>query len=109
MGLKGHCVSRYVAAVCVLAAVGLGYDVAASRHHSLLGPQPAAFWLLALCGLVSELIPLSWLAYDNSGEVTGSWTFVLAMLLVASPAAAVGVTALLFLVADLRARKQAIK
>ncbi len=98
----------YVGAVVVLAAAGLLYDSFSSGRY-LLGHDPVAFWLFAACALVTEMLPLRWLAYENSGEVTGSWTFVMAMLLIASPIAAVGATAILFLLADLRSSKSPLK
>src|SRR5580693_5380277 len=94
----------YVGAVAGLAAAGLTYDSISSVGH-VYGPDAIAFWLFAACALVTEMLPLRWLAYENSGEVTGSWTFVMAMLLIASPLAAVGATAILFLLADLRSSK----
>jgi diguanylate cyclase (GGDEF)-like protein len=100
--------ASYVATVVALALAGLAYDVTSSGRH-WFGPSPAAFWLLAGCGLVSELIPLRWLAYDNRGEVTGSWTFVMAMMLIASPLAAVIVTAGLFALSDIKSGKKVIK
>jgi len=98
----------YVGAVAALAAAGLTYDSMSSVGH-IYGSDAIAFWLFAACALVTEMLPLRWLAYENSGEVTGSWTFVMAMLLIASPLAAVGATAILFLLADLRSSKSPIK
>ena len=98
----------YVGAVVALAAAGLTYDSFSSGRY-LFGHDPVAFWLFAACALLTEMLPLRWLAYENSGEVTGSWTFVMAMLLIASPIAAVGATGILFLLADLRSAKSPIK
>jgi len=107
MSNKGA-IRLYVAAVTALAGGGLVYDTLAPRGH-LLGPYPKVFWLLAACGLVSDLIPLKWLTFDDRGEVTGSWTFVMALLLIATPCAAVLATALLVLVSNIQASKNLLK
>jgi diguanylate cyclase (GGDEF)-like protein len=101
-------VVSYVVVVVLLASAALGYVVATSPGYHL-GHNQSTFWVLAACAFVSELIPLRWLAVDNRGEVTGGWTFIMGMLLVAPPGLAIGVTAIIFALGDLRSSKPLIK
>ncbi|HWE54689.1 MAG TPA: EAL domain-containing protein [Acidimicrobiales bacterium] len=102
-------VAVYIVVLAVLATIGAGFDAFGSLGHDLLGSNPGAVWLLAGCALVTEMLPLRWLAFENRGDVTASWTFLMAMLLMASPIVAVALSAGLFLVADLRAGKPMVK
>ena len=56
-----------------------------SRHKPFAGPYPVAFTALVACLVMGELRPLKWLRRREGGEVTVSWTFAFATLLIASP------------------------
>jgi diguanylate cyclase (GGDEF)-like protein len=107
--LRRPTVRTFVAATAAGALLCAGWDVWTSLGVALTGPRPDVFWLLGGCCLATELRPLRWLRYSGGGEVTGSWTFMMAMLMVASPLAAVGVSATLFVAGDVVARKAPVK
>ena len=65
--------------------------------------------MFATCCLVTELRPLRWLRRDEGGQVTASWTFMVAMLLVAPPVATIAIAAGIVLVGDLVSRKPPLK
>jgi diguanylate cyclase (GGDEF)-like protein len=87
----------------VLTAAGLGL-----LHGSgpLAGPNPAAVALLTAFLVTGELRPLKWLRRQvQGGEVTVSWSFAFAILLMASPIVAVAALTGASLVGDLTNRK----
>ncbi len=89
-----------VAGVGVLVSVVLTEDL-----NTLAGPVPSAFWIFAALLLLAELNPIDWLRKRDGGEVTASWTFALALLLVTPSNAALLVTAAACLLSDLLQRK----
>jgi diguanylate cyclase (GGDEF)-like protein len=97
--------------VVVVAIAGLGFDAwdTFGRHHPIFGTHPVAFAIFLACCLVSELRPLHWFHFEASIDVTSSWTFMLAMLLIASPLAAVGGALVVFVIGDLVAGKTWLK
>jgi diguanylate cyclase (GGDEF)-like protein len=97
--------SLYIKLVAFAAVVGVGFDVWSSVRSPVFGPHPAEFAFFAACCLVTELRPLRWLRLQDGGEVTASWTFMLALLLVAPPAAPVAVSVIVFVTGDLVSRK----
>lgn len=98
----------HIVVVSLLAAAALVYDSTISQGP-LFGRHQPIFWLLAGCGLVADLLPRRWLSFDDTGHLKGPWTFMLAMLLIATPLAAVEVAAVLVMVADVRAVKEPVR
>src|SRR5579864_1463365 len=90
--------NQFIHLVVAAAVVGLVYEGLTSRGQALLGPQPQLLAIFAGCCFVTELRPLRWLRRDEGGEVTASWTFMMAMLLVAPALAATVIAAAIFLV-----------
>jgi diguanylate cyclase (GGDEF)-like protein len=99
----------FVLLVVVGAAGGLVFDALVTRTRPLLGPQPLILALFGVSCLVTELHPLRWLRREEGGQVTSSWTFMMASLLVGPPLAAVGIAALAMLSGELASRNQAIR
>ncbi|HTV10404.1 MAG TPA: bifunctional diguanylate cyclase/phosphodiesterase [Acidimicrobiales bacterium] len=99
----------FIALVVFGATGGLGIDALASQGQRLFGQQPLALAIFALCCLVSELRPLRWLRLDEGGQVTASWTFMMALLLIGPPLAAVSVAAGIVLLSDAVSRKSPVK
>lgn len=95
----------YVAALAAVAAAGLGADARIPGAAGWLGPEPAAVALLAVCGLAAELWTVQPRERDGAGEVTGSWAFVGAILLLAPPLTAALVALAVSLVGDAVRRK----
>ncbi|MGD0808833.1 MAG: bifunctional diguanylate cyclase/phosphodiesterase [Acidimicrobiales bacterium] len=87
----------------------LGYDIWASQGRALLGPHPVALGMFAVCCLVTELRPLRWLRLEEGGQITASWTFMMALILIGTPAAAVGAASTIVLLSDLVSRKSPAK
>jgi diguanylate cyclase len=101
--------NRFLFVVAFAALVCLGYDAWASQGRSLLGPHPVALALFAGCCLVTELRPLRWLRLEEGGQVTASWTFMMALILIGTPAAAIGAASAVVVISDLTSRKSPAK
>ncbi len=95
----------YVGAVIAAGALVATALVAAGWDAAITGPDPVAFWILAIFLIVGELHPLNWLRRRGVGAVTVSWTFAFAILLIASPLAAVITLGLASIGGDVVARK----
>jgi diguanylate cyclase (GGDEF)-like protein len=94
----------------VLGALGcIEFDAWASRGQGLLGPQPQVLAIFAACCLFTELRPLRWLGLEENGQVTASWTFMMASLLIAPPLTAVAIAAAVVLVGEVASRKAFVK
>ncbi|NND73879.1 MAG: EAL domain-containing protein [Ilumatobacter sp.] len=97
-------VDGFIALVFVvsLAAAGLVAWIEFSR-----GISPRIDWtlfsLFALLLLIGETTSATWLRIASGGFVTMSWTFAFSLVLLGSPAFAVGAIALTTLVAELKA------
>ena len=101
--------NRFLFLIALAALTCLGYDIWASQGRALLGPHPVALGLFAGCCLVTELRPLRWLRLEEGGQVTASWTFMMALILIGTPAAAVGAASSIVLISDLTSRKSPAK
>jgi diguanylate cyclase (GGDEF)-like protein len=101
--------NRFLILIALAALTCLGYDIWASQGRALLGPHPVALGLFAGCCLVTELRPLRWLRLEEGGQVTASWTFMMALILIGTPAAAVGAASSIVLLSDLASRKSPAK
>jgi hypothetical protein len=99
----------FVLLTAVFAVACAAFDVRVSLGQPVFGPRPQILAMFAVCCLVTELRPLRWLRRDEGGQVTASWTFMMATLLVAPPIAAVVISATVFLIGDLVSRKPVIK
>jgi diguanylate cyclase (GGDEF)-like protein len=102
-------VNIFVCLVVVTALCGAGYDSFASRGQSLVGSHPEILAIFAACCLFTEVRPLRWLGLEENGQVTASWTFMMALLLVAPPMTAVGIAGTVLLVGEVVSRKPFIK
>ena len=95
----------YVAAV----TCGAGAVIAATFLHAdwavFSGAKPAAVAIFAVLLVVGEARPLKWLRLNDGGELTASWSFALAILLLDAPAAAVLMMAVASVVGDSIHRK----
>ncbi len=102
-------VNLFVLLVVLGALAGVLYDLWASRGQELFGPRPPVLAMFATCCLITELRPLRWLRRDEGGQVTASWTFMVALLLVAPPIATIMIAAAVVLIGDVVSRKPAVK
>src|SRR3954471_22824494 len=71
-----------------------------------MGPDRAAFLALGSFLIVAELRPIPWFRNGERGDLTASWTFAFAILLVAPLGGALAVTALATIVGELSQRKR---
>jgi len=102
-------VNIFVCLVVVAAVCGVGYDSFASRGQSLIGSHPAILAIFAACCLFTEVRPLRWLWPEENGQVTASWTFMMALLLIAPPMTAVAIAGAVSLIGDVAFRKPFIR
>ena len=102
-------VNLFVLCVAVGALMGVVFDLWASRGHQLPGPRPQVLAVLATCCLVTESWPLRRLRREEGGRATASWTFMVAILLVAPPVATVAIAAGAVVIGDVVARKPTAK
>jgi diguanylate cyclase (GGDEF)-like protein len=102
-------VNIFVCLVVVAALCGVAYDSWASRGQSPIGAHPGILAIFAACCLFTEVRPLRWLGLEENGQVTASWTFMMALLLIAPPITAVTITASVVLVGEVVSRKPFIK
>lgn len=100
---------RFVLLTVIGAVTALAYDAWVSRAHSLLGPRPEILLILAACCLGTELRPLQWLRLEEGGQVTASWTFMMAIVLSAPPIVAVAIATGTSVLGDIVSRKSPIK
>ena len=104
----GRALNCYVGAI-----IFLGLFVMAAnfmrRQTPLLGDRPTVFLLFAALLVGSELRPISWLRRQEGGEVTASWAFGFALLLLAPAASAITAMAAASLVGDLVNRKPLVR
>lgn len=95
----------YVACVIAGGAALIGALAIVGRNEPFAGSYPVAFAILVVFLAIGELRPLKWLRRNEGGEVTVSWTFAFAILLIASPLAALSTLALASILGDLSSRK----
>jgi diguanylate cyclase (GGDEF)-like protein len=65
--------------------------------------------IFGACCLFTELRPLRWLGVEDGGQVTASWTFMMALLLVGPPVTAVAMAGAVVLVGEVVSRKPFVK
>ena len=102
-------VNIFVFLVVLTALCGVEYDSWASRGQSLLGPHPEILGIFAACCLFTEVRPLHWLGLEENGQVTASWTFMMALLLISPPVTAIAIAAAVMLVGEVVSRKSLVK
>lgn len=95
--------------VALGAAGSLAFDFAVRPGQGLLGPHPVVLAVFAASCLATEMHPLRWLRSEEGGQVTASWTFMMASLLVAPPLTAVAIAAVAMLSGELISRNQAVR
>ena len=95
----------YVAAVTFSAAVVIAATFLHADWAVFSGAKPAAVAIFAVLLVVGEARPLKWLRLNDGGELTASWSFALAILLLDAPAAAILMMAVASVVGDSIHRK----
>ena len=74
-------VRGYVGGVIVLGATTLVAEGVHSRFHGFWGPRPSGFVLLAALLVLSETRPMTFLRLHEGSDITISWTFAFALVL----------------------------
>ncbi|MCB1001655.1 MAG: bifunctional diguanylate cyclase/phosphodiesterase [Acidimicrobiales bacterium] len=93
-------------ALVVLAGVGVSWQVRSLTDHlPLLGPSVPTLAVFVVLLVMGEVRTLKWLKLHDGGEVTASWAFAFAILIVPAPTAAVVAMAVASVVGDLSHRK----
>jgi diguanylate cyclase (GGDEF)-like protein len=80
-------VRGYVGGVILLGTTALVVEGVRSRFHDFWGPRPSGFIILAVLLLLSETQPMTFLRLHEGSDITISWTFAFALVLL-SPAGA---------------------
>ncbi|MDQ3538851.1 MAG: bifunctional diguanylate cyclase/phosphodiesterase [Actinomycetota bacterium] len=90
----------------IAAGIGLAIWVVLTEDLRLIaGPYPAAFWTFAVLLTLLELRPVKWLRRQEGGEVTASWAYACALLLLSPSNAAILCMGAASLLGDLTQRK----
>src|SRR4051812_7474187 len=95
----------YVWTVTALGAALLIVSLRSIPFKHLMGRQPAAFVAMTAFLVLAELRPIPWSRSGDSGDLTASWTFAFAILLLAPLGGALAATAFATLLGDLSQRK----
>src|SRR5205085_5214894 len=77
----------YVAGIIVLGTVALVVAGVSSRLHGVLGLRPSGFIILAVLLFLSEARPMTVLRLHEGSDITISWTFAFALVLLSPPGA----------------------
>jgi diguanylate cyclase (GGDEF)-like protein len=91
----------YVGFIVLSAIALLLPDLIRADRASLVGHNTAACLIFAALLLLGEARPLKWLRLNDGGELTASWAFALAILLLDAPLGAMLAMALASLIGDL--------
>jgi diguanylate cyclase (GGDEF)-like protein len=95
-------VDLYIVVVVVMAALFTALTTAIELSAHGRRADWTLFAVFAVLLLASEVTSASWLRFGNAGVVTLSWSFAFALVLLGSPSAAVGATAVATLIAEIR-------
>ena len=95
----------YVAAVIGAGALVLVGSLVALRGHDPTGGEPTVFTLLAALLLIGEMRPMRWLDRRLGGEITVTWSFACALLLLAPLGSALGALVVASVAGDVLSRK----
>src|SRR5438105_8828101 len=101
-------VRSYVGAVIVLGTTALVAAGVHSRLHDIWGPRPSGFIVLAVLLFLSEARPMTFLRLHEGSDITISWTFAFALVLL-SPAGALFVMAGASVLGDAIRRKPLVR
>jgi diguanylate cyclase len=77
----------YVGGIIVLGTVALVVAGVSSRLHGVLGLRPSGFIILAVLLFLSEARPMTVLRLHEGSDITISWTFAFALVLLSPPGA----------------------
>ena len=97
--------SAYVAAVIAGGTVVLLTSALRARGHDLTGGEPAAFGMLAALLVLGELRPLRLIDRRIGGDITVTWSFAFALVLLAPLGAALGVLVIASAIGDVVGHK----
>ncbi len=100
MGLWAYVSAVNLAGVALVVWVVLTEDLG-----SIAGPYPAAFWTFSILLTLLELRPVKWLRRQEGGEVTASWAYACALLLLSPSNAVILCMGAASLLGDLTQRK----
>ncbi|MHB1929875.1 MAG: putative bifunctional diguanylate cyclase/phosphodiesterase [Acidimicrobiales bacterium] len=98
----------FVACIVVLGGATLVWDAGTSAGRRLLGPHPAAVAVLIAGAIAADLWTVQRRQRGGAAEVTGSWTFVGALVLLATPVVAALAAMVAAVTGDLARKKPAI-
>jgi diguanylate cyclase (GGDEF)-like protein len=102
-------IELYVLGVVLASVIALALAIGAASPGDFLGDQPELTVLFTALVVVAELNTLKWLRLDEGGEITSSWAFAIAIVLVASPATGMIVLAVAAMGSDLLHRKPLVR
>ena len=101
--------NTYVRLVIAAGAVAVAAALLLDGSSDLTGESSDLFWLFLVLFTLAEARPMAWLRRDEGGEVTASWTFAFALLLVAPPSGVLLGVACACLLSDALHRKPVVR
>jgi len=81
----------YLTVVAVAGAIALAYAVATAASHDVAGGYATGFALLSVLLVLSEARPMSFLRRQAGTDVTISWTFAFALVLLSPPGGVIAI------------------
>jgi diguanylate cyclase len=101
--------NAYVVVVALGAFTILAATVARADWSSFVGNHPAGCAIFGALLIVGEARPLKWLRLNDGGELTASWSFALAILLLDAPAGALLLMVIASVIGDTIHRKPLLR
>lgn len=95
----------YIGMIVASATATLIAETLTRQNDSPFGARPGLFLLFASLLVLGELRPIRWLLRLDGGEVTATWSFALALVLIAPGPAALAIMALGSVAGDLSRAK----
>src|SRR4051794_39071112 len=95
----------FIAAVTLLGAISLAW-VAVTKTPDVIQDAPLLLWVMLVCVIVAELLPINVVIRDQEGELLTSTAFAFATMIAFGPGAAVPALCIASAIGDLTRRKR---